>query len=112
MERRQQPRESVRCQVYYICVSADGRESAQDIGMARDISPEGMLLETTAPINTSEIRLIAAAPDKERVETNGTIIYSMPTGENRFNTGIFFGSGAKDAAHFVEQILLASQKSG
>ncbi|MBW1890150.1 MAG: hypothetical protein JRF32_00820 [Deltaproteobacteria bacterium] len=112
MERRQQPRKVVQHQVYFICVSADGRESAQDIGMIRDISPGGMLLVTTAPINTTELRIIAATADDQRVETSGSIIYSMQVGEGEFNTGIFFQSSSKEAARFVEQIMLANDENG
>ena len=110
MERRLQHRKSVQCQVYFICVSADGRESSQDIGVARDISAGGMLLETTTPINTTDIRLIASTSDHQQIETSGGVIYSIQVGEGQYNTGIFFQSASKDAARFVEQILLARDK--
>ena len=112
MERRQQPRKSLQRQVYYICVSADGRESAQDIGVARDISAGGMMLETSTPINTTEIRIVASTPDKEQIEVNGGIIYSMQEGEGKYKTGIFFQSESKEAARFVERLLLSLDAGG
>ena len=107
MERRQQARTSIACRVYFICVSADGRESAQDIGVARDISTGGMMIETTTPINTTEIRIFAPAPDNQQIEAKGGVIYSMEIAAGRYNTGIFFNSAQKEAARFVEQLLLA-----
>ena len=107
MERRQQPRKSLKSQVYFICVSADGRESAQDIGVARDVSKGGMMIETTTPINTTEIRIIASAPNKKQIEAMGGVIYSMEISEGKYSTGIYFQSDAQEAAAFVEQLMLA-----
>ena len=112
MERRQQPRKSLQCQVYFICVSADGRESSQDIGMVRDVSAGGMMLETTTPINTTEIRIIASTTDNQQIEASGGVIYSMQVGEGQYNTGIFFQSSSEEAARFVEQLVLVQDESG
>ena len=97
MERRKHSRESVACRVYFVAISADGREASQDIGMAKDISPGGMLLETAGPINTTDIRIMAAAADKKQLTIDGTVIYSMQVGEDRYNTGVFFPSGSPEA---------------
>ncbi len=112
MERRQQHRTSIQCQVYFICLSADGRESFQDIGVARDISSGGMMLETTTPINTMDIRIIASTPDNQQIETSGGVIYSMQVGEGRYNTGIFFQSDSEKSARFIEQLVLAYDVGG
>ena len=108
MERRQQPRKSLNCQVYFICVSADGRESNQDIGVVRDISPGGMMLETTTPINTREIKIIASTPDHQKLEASGGVIYSMEISAGSYSTGIFFQGDPETATTFVEQLMLAS----
>ena len=112
MERRQQPRKSLRCQVYFICVNADGRESAQDIGVALDISAGGMMLETTTPINTVEIKIVAATADHQQMEADGGVIYSMQVGEGRYNTGIFFQRDSKEEARFVELLMQACDAGG
>ena len=112
MERRQQPRKSLHFQVYFICVSADGRESAQDIGVVRDISKGGMMLETTTPINTTQVRIIASTPDNQQIETEAGVIYSMQVGEDRYNTGIFFQGNSERAARFVEHLMLACGAGG
>jgi len=112
MERRQHPRKSLQCQVYFICVSADGRESTQDIGVVRDISAGGMMLETTTPINTMEIKIIAATADNQKMEAEGGVTYSMQVGEGRHNTGIFFQSDSEKTERFVEQLILACDADG
>ena len=112
MERRQQSRISIRVQVYFICVSADGRESAQDIGVVRDISAGGVMLETTTPINTVEIKIIAATADNQQMEAEGGVIFSMQVGEGRYNTGIFFQSDSEEAARFVELLMPACDAGG
>ena len=109
MERRQQPRKSVQCQVYFICVSADGRESAQDIGVARDISSGGMMIETSTPINTRDVRIIASTSDNQKVEARGGVIYSMELSAGKYSTGIYFQNDPEKAATFVEQLMLAGE---
>ena len=106
MERRRQPRKSIGCQVYFICVSADGRESVQDIGVARDISRGGMMLETAAPINTTEIRILASTSDNQQMEVLGGVIYSMEIGAGKYSTGIFFQTDPEETAKFVGQLTL------
>ena len=107
MERRQQPRKSIQRKVYFICVSTDGREQTQDIGVARDISTSGMMIETTTPINTREIRIISSTPDNQQIEANAGVIYSMQVGEDRYNTGIFFQGDSEKTESFIEQFMLA-----
>ena len=107
MERRQQPRKTLQVKVYFICVSADGRESAQDIGVVCDISPGGMMLETTTPVNTRVIRIFASTARKEQIEATGGVIYSMEIGNGRYSTGIFFEGDPEETAKFVEQIMRA-----
>jgi len=106
MERRQQPRKSIGCPVYFICISADGRESVQDIGVARDISRGGMMLETATPINTTEVKILASTSDNQQMEILGGVIYSMEIGAGKYSTGIFFQTEPEEASNFVEQILL------
>lgn len=106
MERRKQPRTTIECQVYFICVSEDGRQTAEDIGVAVDVSAGGMKLESTTPINTMEIRIIASAADNQQIEVRGGVIYSMQVGGDRYHTGIFFPSDSEEAARFVEQLML------
>ena len=112
MERRQHSRKAVELQVYYVCIGADGREAAQDIGMARDISPGGMLLETSTPINTTDINITASTRDNQPLEATGSVIYSMQVEAGKYNTGIFFMSSSTEAARFVESVLLEYETEG
>ena len=112
MERRRHLRASIERQVYFICVGADGRESAEDIGVAVDLSAGGMKLESTRPINTMEVRIIASSADKQPIETRGSVIYSMQVGEGRYHTGIFFPGGSNAASRFVEHLMQDSRTDG
>jgi chemotaxis protein CheY-P-specific phosphatase CheC len=109
MERRKQPRKAIGCQVYFICISADGHESVQDIGVARDISRGGMMLETAAPINTTDVRILASTSDNQQMDILGGVIYSMEIGAGKYSTGIFFQTEPEEAAKFVEQLMVAAE---
>jgi hypothetical protein len=92
-------------------VSADGRETVQDIGVARDISRGGMMLETATPINTTEIKILASTTDNQQMEVIGGVIYSMEIAEGKYSTGIFFQTDPEEAAKFVEQLMLVCDAS-
>ena len=80
----------------------------QDIAVARDISPGGMLIETATAINTMDIRILASTGDDERIEAAGIVIYSMQTAEQKFRTGIGFQGSSQQLKQFVASIMLAA----
>ena len=95
--------------MYYICVDPQGRETSQDIAMAGDISPEGMLIETANPINTMDIRIQASTGDGKRVEIDGIVIYSMQVTEGGYRTGVGFHGSAEQKKDFMTSIILADE---
>jgi len=101
IERRKQSRTSIHCRVFFQCSDAPDKEVSQDIGIALDISDKGMLLESNAPIHASTIKVIVPVKEKDAVEVMGNVIYSIPTSDERYRTGIVFHEPGDDMARLV-----------
>jgi len=101
IERRKHPRINIHCRVFFECSDAYGQNVSQDMAMALDISEKGMLLETSAPIHASTIKVMVPVKEEDAVEVMGNIIYSIPMPDNRYRTGIIFHESENDMAKLV-----------
>ena len=105
IERRKYPRLKVHCRVFFQYSDAHD-QVVQDMGMVRDISEKGMLLETTVPIHASTIKVTVPVKEKESLELTGNIIYSIPMAESHYRTGIAFPEPVKDMTRLVKILRL------
>ena len=101
IERRKHPRINIHCRVFFECSDAHGLNVSQDMATALDISEKGMLLETSAPIHASTIKVMVPLKEEETVEVMGNIIYSIPMPDNLYHTGIIVHESEKDMAELV-----------
>ncbi len=104
IERRKHPRISIHCRVFFECADAHGQNVSQDVAMALDISEKGMLLETSAPIHASAIKVMVPVKKEKTVEVMGNIIYSIPMPDNHYHTGIIFHDSENDMTKLVETL--------
>jgi hypothetical protein len=102
IERRKNSRANIHCRVFFQCCDAHDKEASQNMGMALDISEKGMLVESSIPIHASTIKVMVPIKDKDTVEVMGTVIYSMPTPDKRYRTGIIFHEPGDDMAGLVK----------
>lgn len=101
IERRKHPRINIHCRVFFECSDAHGQNVSQDMATALDISEKGMLLETSAPIHASTIKVMVPVKEEDAVEVMGNIIYSIPMPDNLYHTGIIFHEPGDDVANLV-----------
>ena len=69
---------------------------------ALDISEKGMLLETSAPIHASTIKVMVPIKNKETFRVMGNVIYSIPMPNKHYRTGIIFHESEDDITQLVE----------
>lgn len=111
IERRKHPRTNLHYPVSFEASIAPGRESAQYVGVACDISPKGMLLETGFPIHTATITLSLTIGDGRALVIQGDIVYSIPLDTDTYRTGIVFQDPGKDITELVDSILDADRRN-
>jgi hypothetical protein len=105
IERRKYPRIKAHCRVFFKYSDAHG-QVVQDMGMVLDISEKGMLLETSAPIHASTIKVMVPVKEKDALEIMGNIIYSIPTPESHYRTGIAFSEPVNDTVLLIKTLRL------
>ena len=104
IERRKHSRANIHCRIFFECSDTQDQKVSQDLGMALDISEKGMLLETSAPIHASTIKVMAPVKEEDAIEVMGNIIYSIPMPDNRYRTGIIFHKPGDDMARLVKAL--------
>jgi hypothetical protein len=101
IDRRKHPRTNIHCRVFFECSDAPDQKVSQDLGVALDISEKGMLLETSAPIHASTVKVMVPVEEEDAVEVMGNVIYSIPMPDNRYRTGIIFKKPGDGMARLV-----------
>lgn len=90
IERRKHSRIAIHCGVIFERIDVHEQAGPQEAAVALDISEKGMLLETSAPIHASTIKVMVPVKGMDTVELIGNIIYSIPMSDNRYRSGIIF----------------------
>lgn len=101
IERRKDPRAGVECQVYFLCLEEGGGIKAQDVANVVNISDSGVLIETTIPILTQQIKIIAPPKDREKLEVYAELVYSINLAKDRYRCGLSFQGDPFEVARFV-----------
>lgn len=89
-EKRKTPRVNSVKLMSYVCFDEEGNPSEQGMGSTLDISLGGLLLETTAPIESQDILLQATNSREELIEVKGRIVYSRESEAKIFHSGVSF----------------------
>ena len=104
IERRSDERKRISRPVVYAGTDGSAGNDAQGVGLALDISPSGMMLESDAPIDARNIRVRATTRGGASVEVDGVLIYSMPYSSGRYRTGLKFAGPDEQVSTFVAEL--------
>jgi len=89
-ERRQHPRIDARNLISYSCIDATESVVAQGMGRTLNVSEDGILLETHVSIDPKYTVELAIGLEDELVNIKGSIIFSTPGKDEKFEAGIVF----------------------
>ncbi len=74
----------------YICVDDHGTIVQKSMGRTLNVSESGICLETHFKIDTSHFLTVTIALKNDLVKIKGTIAFSRPGKEEKFETGLKF----------------------
>jgi hypothetical protein len=103
-ERRKNSRIPINYPVYYICINSNGNVDAQGVGLALDISIDGMMFESDEPIDATTISIQASSSKGDTIKVDGLLIYSMPHSEDRYRSAIRFQGPPDRISYFVAEL--------
>ena len=104
-EQRNHKRTLISHPLVYTAIDANGNISSQGMAHAVDISPNGMMIETTEPIHAKAVKIRTATSQAANVETTGEIIYSLPHAPKKYRTGLRFNGSVGQQSQFTNELL-------
>lgn len=103
-ERRKNHRISINHPVFYTGKNSKGNVEEQGIGMALDISVDGMMFESSEPVDATNISIRASFNKGDTVKVEGILIYSMPCADGKYRSAIRFSGEPDQIASFFNQM--------
>ena len=107
LDRRKFPRVKIFNPIAYDCVDKDGILLDQNMGIALDISQNGILLETAKKIESKNIFLLFVDLEDKLIKIIGRVIFSVKKKDGKFKTGINFNSSHEENIQFAKKIIQA-----
>jgi len=94
-ERRKYPRVEIYSPISYICKDSKGDIKEQNIGIVRNVSQSGILIETVQEIQSEFVTLIFLGSDRNQIEASGKVVYCRRGNSGQFSIGIKFQETAE-----------------
>jgi hypothetical protein len=101
IERRLHKRMHVNHPMVYIAMDEKGIIREQGVGLAMDVSANGLMLETKEPIREKKLSLRLSIPGDESIAVDGLLVYSMPYRPETYRSGISFDSPGEALSDFM-----------
>ena len=90
IDKRQHPRIDSLNLISYICIDETDTDVIQGMGRTLNVSEDGILLETHVSIDPKYAIELAIGLEDELINIKGSIIYSTPGKNEKFEAGIEF----------------------
>jgi hypothetical protein len=103
-ERREYDRIAINFPVIYVASDSNGQIETQGLGLALDISMDGMMFESNEPVDATTLSIHASYSDGKTIKINAFLVYSMPYADGRYRSGIRFSGTMDEISNFVTAI--------
>jgi c-di-GMP-binding flagellar brake protein YcgR len=91
--------------ISYACLDAEGTMIKQGMGKALDISQNGLMLESSCPIESEYISLVSADPDDRLVGIEGKVAYTRRSRTGAYKIGIRFTGSHEENVQFAASLI-------
>ena len=110
LDRRKFPRIKVCNPVAYDCMDKNGVLVDQNMGIALDISQNGILLETAQMIQQKNIYLVFVDLEENRTRIIGRVVFSVKNKDGNYKSGINFQGDSDENIAFATRLIEAYQQ--
>jgi c-di-GMP-binding flagellar brake protein YcgR len=113
LDRRKFPRIKICNPVSYDSVDQNGIQLDQNMGIALDISQNGILLETAQKIQSKYIYLIFVDLENKLIRIAARVVFSVKNKKGNYKSGINFQGTQEENIRFAKKVIRAyhQQKS-
>jgi hypothetical protein len=110
-ERRHCPRIQALNLISYSCIGENDKFVSQGMGRTLNISEDGILLETYAPIDPKYAIALSIGLGDELINIKGEIIFSNPGKNDKFEAGIQFLETDESTIEILRKYIKAFSES-
>ena len=110
LDRRKFPRIKVCNPIAYDCLDRNGVLVDQNMGIALDISQNGILLETAKMIQEKNIYLVFVDLEENMTRIIGRVVFSVKNKDGNFKSGINFQGESDENIAFATKLIEAYQQ--
>ena len=110
LDRRKFPRIKVCNPVAYDFMDKNGVLCEQNMGIALDISQNGILLETAQMIQQKNIYLVFVDPEENMTRIVGRVVFSVKNKDGNYKSGINFQGNSDENIAFATKLIEAYQQ--
>ena len=110
LDRRKFPRIKVCNPIAFDCMDKNGILVDQNMGIALDISQNGILLETAQMIRQKNIYLVFVDLEENMTRIIGRVVFSVKNKDGNYKSGINFQGAADENIAFATKLIEAYQQ--
>jgi len=107
LDRRKFPRIKICNPISYDSVDKKGIQLDQNMGIALDISQNGILLETAQMIQSKYIYLIFVDLENKLIRIAARVVFSVKNKKGNFKSGINFQGSQEENIRFAKKVIKA-----
>jgi hypothetical protein len=104
-ERRRYPRVATSSLVSYFLTNNKGAKIGQGVGKTINISPNGILIETSRAIDSKYVLILAKDLDDKMMEIKGQVVYSRKITPEVYECGINFQGDHAENVKFRRDLI-------
>jgi hypothetical protein len=104
-EQRTYQRTPINRSVVYVGLNHKDQAEVQGVALALDLSPKGMMLESTDPIHVHKLNIRSSTDEGDSVEISSQVIYSMLNSPGKYRTGVQFTGKEENIVRFVAEMM-------
>ena len=106
-DRRKHERINALNLISYSCIDETVQAVTQGMGRTLNVSQNGILLETHVPIDPKYTVALAIGLEDDLINIKGRVVFSMASGEDRFESGIEFSETDEKALDVLKKYIKA-----
>ncbi len=103
-ERRKYTRVKIYYPIIYCCHDIEGPVIEEMMGVAVDISPNGIVIESVRIVASEDVLLVSVDLEKNVIEHRGKVAYCQKSENGKYRIGINFDGTHNTKTFFVTQI--------
>ena len=104
-EKRKHPRVQIYDPISFVGIGSQGIHVGQNVGVARDVSLDGIRIESVCDIETENIVLTFVDEDQQFNDIPGKVVYSRRNEAGNFEIGVRLQGKQKENVEFIKKLV-------